>query len=242
MPSTVLHVAFALLLAAGLLGSAFDRRAVVVVAAATTFPDLDVFVALVVESAHRAAFHTLLLPGAVALAVWLDVRREESWLRGRYGDQGVRLAWVALVCYVVAGIGLDAFTALGANPLYPFYDQFVEIDGTVGYAAGDGVYQTFVNVTTDSAADGAGAGAGGSSGGDAGDGGPNIDVGQQGSTDDVHVASGVDPQPGPEPRGVERVFPVVYRGWHVTLILAGALATWWRLRESDGAGAHSDER
>lgn len=240
MPSTVVHIAFALLLAAGLLGSAFDRRAAVVVAVVTTIPDLDVFVPLVVESAHRAAFHTLLLPGAVALAVWLDVRRGESWLRGRYGDGVVRLAWVALVCYVVAGVGLDTFTALGANPLYPFYDQFVEIDGTVGYTAGDGLYQTFVNVTTESAADGAGVG--GSAGGNENGGTPSVDVGQQGSTDDVHVSSGVDPQPGPEPSGLERVFPVVYRGWHVTLILAGGLATWWRLRESDGAGGRSDER
>jgi len=240
MPSTVLHVAFALLLAAGLLGSAFDRRSAVVVATATAFPDLDVFVALVVESAHRAAFHTLLLPGGVALAVWLDARREGSWLRDSYGEKGVRLAWVALVCYVVAGIGLDTFTALGANPLYPFYDQFVEIDGTVGYAAGDGLYQTFVNVTTEAAADGAGTG--GTGGGNGSGGASTVDVGQQGSTEEVHVASGVDPQPGPEQPGVERAFPVVYRGWHVTLILAGALATWWRLRESDGAGGRSDDR
>lgn len=240
MPSTVIHVAFALLLAAGLLGSAFDRRAAVVVAAATVFPDLDVFVALVVESTHRAAFHTLLLPGVVALVVWLDVRQESSWLRGRYGGEGVRLAWVALACYVVAGIGLDTFTALGANPLYPFYDQFIEIDGTVGYAAGDGLYQTFVNVTTEPAADGAGAG--GSAGSNGSGGAPTVDVGQQGSTDEVHVSSGVDPEPGPEQSGVERVFPVVYRGWHVTLLLAGVLATWWRLRESEKAGARSDER
>jgi inner membrane protein len=238
MPSTVLHVAFALLLAAGLLGDRFDRRAAVVVAAATVFPDLDVFVALVVESAHRAAFHTLLLPGAAALAVWWETRRETSRLHDRYGADGVRLVWVALVCYVVAGIGLDTFTALGANPLYPFYDQFVEIDGTAGYVVGDGLYQTFVTVTTDSAAE-----AGGSAGGGTGDGGAlAVDVGQQGSTDEIHVSSGVDPERGPEPRGVERVFPVVYRGWHVTLMLAGGLATWWRLRESDGAGTHSDER
>ncbi|MFC7175687.1 metal-dependent hydrolase [Halosegnis marinus] len=127
MPSTVLHVAFALLLAAGLLGSDFDRRAAAVVAAATVFPDLDVFVALVVESAHRAAFHTLLLPGTLATLLWWDARRPESWLRGRYDDYGVRVAWVALAGYVVAGVGLDLFTALGANPLYPLYDQFVEI-------------------------------------------------------------------------------------------------------------------
>jgi hypothetical protein len=217
MPSTVVHVALALLLAAGLLGRDFDRRAVAVVAAVTAFPDLDVFTALVVEATHRAAFHTLLLPGALALALWVD-ERCGGRLRARYGGHGVRVAWVALFGYVVAGIGLDLFTSGGANPLYPLYDQFVEIDGAVGYTTAEGFYQTFVDVRSESpTADGGG-------------GGRSVDVGQRGSTEEVHVASGVDPQRGPEPADVERVFPVVYRGWQVTLVLAGVVATWGRLR------------
>ena len=233
MPSTVVHVAFALLLAAGLLGRDFDRRAVVVIAAVTVVPDLDVFTALVVEATHRAAFHTLLLPGLVALALWVD-ERHSGRLRARYGGSGVRVAWVALFGYVVAGIGLDLFTSGGVNPLYPLYDQFVEIDGTVGYTTAEGFYQTFVDVRTDPAP----------SGGTESGGGTSVDVGQRGSTAEVHVASGVDPQRGPDPAGVERVFPVVYRGWQVTLVLAGVVATWGRLRlggrETQPAAARTD--
>lgn len=227
MPSTVVHVAFALLCAAGLLGDRFTRRAALAVAAATVVPDLDVFASLVVESTHRAALHSVWLPGAAALGVWVDSRRDTSWLHARFGADAVAVAWVALFGYVVAGIGLDAFTALGVNPLYPVVDQFVAIDGRTGYSTAEGLFQTFVEVAEDQTTSGETT--------------SSVDLGQRGSTEDVHVASGVDPDPGKEAADTERVFPVVFRGWHVTLILAGALATWGRLRESHPLGPHSDD-
>lgn len=227
MPSTVVHVAFALLLAAGILGSAYDRRALLVVGLAAVIPDLDAFASLLVESTHRAAFHTILVPLLAAVVFYYDTRlAEDSWIRGRYGSWGVQVGWASIAGYALAGVGLDLFTPHGVNVLYPVYDQFVSLNGRAGYSTVDGVFQTFVNVT-----DGSSTGGGGRS----------VDVGQRGSTRDVHVGSGVDPGKGREDPGVKRIFPIAYRGWQLTLILASLLVTWVRLRAaggdaSDGSG------
>lgn len=219
MPSTVVHVAFALLLAAGILGSAYDERALLVVGTVAAVPDLDVFVGLLLESTHRAAFHTLFVPLLLAGLLYYDTRiADGSWVRDRYGSWGVQVGWVSIAGYALAGIGLDLFTPHGVNVLYPVYDQFVSLNGRVGYSTADGVFQTFVNVTD-----------GNSTGG-----GRSVDVGQRGSTRDVHVGSGVDPGKGREEPGVKRIFPIAYRGWQLTLILATVLVTWVRLRAADG--------
>ncbi|WP_255149070.1 metal-dependent hydrolase [Halorarius halobius] len=229
MPSTVVHVAVALLVAAGLLGSAYDRRALVVVGVAALVPDLDVFASLLVESTHRAALHTLFVPLGATAAVYYDTRlRDGSWLRDRYGTWGVQVAWASVAGLAFGGIGLDLFTAQGVNVFYPLYDQFVSLDGKAGYSSTQGVFQTFVEVSD------------GGSGGGGGGGAPSVDVGQRGSTDEVHVGSGVDPSKGPEPEGVKRVFPVAYRGWHLTLLVASLLVTWVRLRRTEGAPGPSD--
>lgn len=227
MPSTVVHVAFALLIAAGVLGRAYDARALLVVVAVVIFPDLDVFTSLVLESSHRAAFHTLLLPGVAASVFYYDAYvRDDSVVRDRYGSWGVEVGWAALLSYVFAGVGLDLFTFGGVNVLYPFYDQFYSLNGEVGYSTVEGFFQTFVGFDD---------GSSGSTGGG------SVNIGQQGSTRDVHVGSGVDPSKGREPNGVKRVFPIAYRGWHLTLIVAGVLVTWVRLRGTEAAGAPSDE-
>lgn len=219
MPSTVVHVAFALLLAAGILGSAYDKRALLVVGAVAAIPDLDVFVGLLVESTHRAAFHTLLVPLLLAGLLYYDTRiADGSLLRARYGSWGLQVGWASIVGYALAGIGLDLFTPHGVNVFYPVYDQFVSLNGRVGYSTADGVFQTFVNVT-----DGSSTG-----------GGRSVDVGQRGSTRDVHVGTGFDPEKGREEHGVKRIFPIAYRGWQLTLILASVLVTWVRLRTADG--------
>lgn len=224
MASTVVHVAFALLVAAGVLGRAYDRRALVVVGAAALVPDLDVFASLLVESTHRAALHTLLLPIAATAAVYHDTRiRGESRLRARYGDWGVQVAWASIAGLAFGGIGLDLFTPQGVNVFYPLYDQFVSLDGQAGYSTAQGWFQTFVEVSD------------GSSGGA-----PSVDVGQRGSTDDVHVGSGVNPSKGAEPAGVKRVFPIAYRGWQLTLLVASLLVTWVRLRRTEGPSAPTD--
>lgn len=223
MPSTVVHVSFALLLAAALLGRHYDRRALAVVAAVAAFPDLDSFASLVVESTHRAVLHTLIVPGGLAAVMLWDTRlRERSWLRERWGARGVHVAWVSLTGYVVAAIGLDLFQSMGVNLFYPVVDQFVGFSGTAGVRT-KGFFQTFIDVTPTEPSGGAGGG---------------VDVGQRGSTQDVHVGSGVDPTKGPESRTVRRTFPVVFRGWHLLVVLSTAfvLVARTRIRELDAEG------
>jgi len=222
VPSTVVHVGFALLLAAALLGPAYDRRALLVVAGAVAFLDLDAFVALVIPNTHRAAFHTLLLPLAVGTYLYADTRlAERSTVRERWGDRGVRVGWTALFAVVVSGVGLDLFTASGVNPFYPLFDQFYAFTGSVEWSSTRGFVQTFVEVRP--AATGS---TGGTDGG-------TVGIGRKGSTEEYRVSTGVDPSEGPEPSNVERVFPVVYAGWQTTLVLTGAVVTAVKLRWVD---------
>jgi hypothetical protein len=164
--------------------------------------------------------HTLLIPLGAAAFVWFDTHvREGSWLRGRYGARGVHLAWVAVVVYAFAGIGLDLFTRFGANPFYPLHDQFYAVSGRLQYSTTVGWEQTFVELNL-----GAESGATSGSGGDAGGGGTRtVEAGQRGSTAEVHVNSGIDPTRGAEPENVERIFPVAQSGWQLLLVLTSAV-------------------
>ena len=216
---------FALLLAAALLGSAYDRRALVVVAGSVAFLDLDAFVSLVVTNTHRAAFHTLLLPALVGGSLYADTRLAgRSRFRERYGDRGVRVAWTALVAVVVSGIGLDLFGAGGVNLLYPLVDQFYAFTGSVEWSSARGFVQTFVEVRPPGSGSASGAGGGGT-----------VDVGQKGSTREYRVSTGVDPTEGREAPSVKRVFPVFYAGWQATLTLTGVVVTALRLRWADSS-------
>lgn len=220
MPSTVVHVGFALLLAAALLGPAYDRRSLVVIAGAVAFLDLDAFASLVVANTHRAAFHTILLPGLVGAILYADTRLAgRSRVRARYGDRGVRVAWTALVAVVVSGIGLDLFGAGGVNLLYPLFDQFYAFTGSVEWSSARGFVQTFVESPPADAGSAGGAGGGGT-----------VDVGQKGSTREYRVSTGVDPTEGREPQEVKRVFPVFYAGWQASLTLTGVVVTVLKLR------------
>lgn len=211
MPSTIVHMAFAGMIAAALLGTAFDRRALAVILGVVIFVDLDSFVALLWAPAHRAAFHTLLIPLVGAALIAVDLRRgEDSFLRRRWGTRGVRVAWVAVLAYAAAGIGLDLFSAGGANPLWPLHDQFYEVGGKIELSSEEGLVQTVIDL---------GGGNGGSAGGS---GGGTV---ARGSTETVHVNTGVDPVRGDEPENVERVFPIVRSGWQLLLLIVGTAVT-----------------
>lgn len=202
MPSTVVHVAIAGLLAAALMGDEFDARSLAVVAAVTILPDLDAFVGLVVVGGHRAVLHTLIVPALLGAALLYDVRfRAESAVRDRWGVRGVRIAWVSLLAWVVAAIGPDLFTG-GANVLYPVHDQFIRLDGSLELSNRRGLVQTF------------------------------FDGARAGTTEEVHIRSGVDPNPGPEPENVERMFPIVRSGMQAIVVLTSALVVSIRLVET----------
>ncbi|WP_049969960.1 metal-dependent hydrolase [Haladaptatus cibarius] len=142
MPSVVVHVAVAGLLATSLLSDHFDNRAAMIVMVAAAIPDLDTLVGLWIPGGHRAVFHTLLLPAGIGLLLFTD-KIGGSWIRRRWGAYGVRVAWVSLVALLVAGIGLDLVTN-GVNVFYPVHDQFYSVSGKVEVSNQEGVVQTFI--------------------------------------------------------------------------------------------------
>jgi hypothetical protein len=207
MPSTLVHAALAGLLAAALLGEAYDRRAVAVVLGVTAAADLDAFAAFVTTAGHRTLLHTFLLPVAAgAILYWDTGLRAGSTLRARYGARGVRVAWVTVLAYAVSAVGLDFVTG-GVNPLFPLHDQLYVLDGKIELSSKQGIVQTFVETSDDSG------------------GAPAPTA--IGSSENVTVTTGVDPEPGGgvEDVSVERIVPVVRAGWQLLVMLVGAGVT-----------------
>ena len=199
MPSTLVHLALGALIAAALLEDAFGPRALAVVLAAVAVPDLDTFVGIALPGTHRAALHTILVPLLAAGAIAYDLRRENSWLRAR-GERTVRIAWVAVLAYVVAGIGPDLFFN-GVNVFYPLHDRFYELNGRVLVSNQRGLVQTFWE-----AAESTG-----------------------GTTENTHYRTGADVSRGEDPANAERVFPIATSGLQMLLLLAATVVTGVRL-------------
>ena len=216
MASTVVHLAVAALLAAALLGDSLDRVSVLVVLGAVLFIDLDVFVGIVFEGTHRAAFHTYFLPLAVGVLVYYDTRvreRERSWLR-RWRPDGARVAWVALVAVVIAGIGLD-MTTNGVNAFWPLHDQFYTVRGKFHLSDQRGIVQTFVDLQPEPV---------------------DQPKRQPRTTGNTHFSTGVDPQRGQESKEVERIFPVVSTGRELLWVVTGYGTLGARLWEQNRRG------
>jgi len=212
MPSTVVHLALAGVIAGSLLGDAFDRRSLLVVFAAVSFPDLDSFASLVSSVGHRAALHNVFVPLIAGVVLYADLRRgDDSYVRRRWGARGVRIAWVSVLCYVVVGISLD-LVAGAANPLWPLHDQYYHIDGRIELSSQRGLVQTVVDW-----------GPAPADGGDTG-------TRAIGTTDENFLGTGIDPTKGPEPEDVDRVFPIVRAGWELVLLVVCSLVTALRFR------------
>jgi len=118
---------------------------------------------------------------------------------------------VTLLCYAVAGTGLD-FVDHGVNLLWPVVDQFYTLDGKVVLSDQRGIVQTFVDLSPDEGA-------------------PAPDG--RGSSQEVNVSTGVDPDPDNSETNPERVFPVVRHGWHLLLLVVGTAVTAARFRIGD---------
>jgi inner membrane protein len=194
MPSTIVHLALAGLIAAALLGEQFDRRALAVVLVVVAVPDLDSFI-LFTQAGHRTVLHNATIPVLGMVVLYLDVRGDSSVLRGRYGEWGVRVAWVSLLCYLLAGVMLDVADGY-VNLFWPLYDQFYTLDGVIELSDQRGLVQTF----TDSGL-------------------PLLDA--RGTSGDTEITTGIDPGEGES----ERVFPIVRSGWEVVVVLVGTLVT-----------------
>ena len=203
MPSTVVHMAFGGVIAAALLGAMFDRRALAVVLVAMALPDLDSFV-LFSDAGHRTVLHNLWVAAVPAALLLVDLRvREESLVRGRWGARGVRIAWVTVVCYLVAHLALDVADGY-VNLLWPLHDQFYTLDGSIELSSERGIVNTFS------------------------DGGvPLFDA--RGTSSEQQITTGVDPGEGQ----TERLFPVVRAGWQLVVLVCGALIVAVRLSLSD---------
>lgn len=206
MPSTIVHLAFGGLLAAALLGEAYDKKAVAVVMIVMAFPDLDSFIAIFWDPAHRTVLHTLLIPIVLGILLWIDVRlREESFVVERYGWWGVRVAWVSLFCLAVAHILLD-MTDGSVNLFWPLHDQFYALNGEIKLSDQRGIVQTFV----------------GSSG--------TIPFPEGvGTTAEIAQDTGVDPDPDPDGE-TERIFPVVGSTWELIVLVFGTAVTLARFK------------
>jgi len=203
MPSSVVHLAFAGVVAAALLGARFDRRALAIVLVAVALPDLDSFI-LFSDAGHRTVLHNVWVAVVPAVFLCVDLRvREESFVRGRWGARGVHIAWVTVVCYLVAHLGLDAADGY-VNLLWPLHDQFYTLQGSIELSSERGIVNTFS------------------------DGGvPLLDA--RGTSSEQQITTGVDPGEGQ----TERVFPVIRAGWQLVMLVGGTLIVAMRLALDD---------
>lgn len=196
MPPTLVTVAVGVLIGVALLGAAFDRRSIALVAVAAALSDLDAIAGSLGVGAANAALHTVFIPlGAAALLYYDTSIRGRSWLRDRYGWYGVRVAWVAVAAYAVAGISLDAFSTEGAALLYPLSDRYYAVVGGFLLSTQEGIVQTYVAV---------------------GDG--WIELATPGTADTYHVDTWIDPA------GEERRLRIVESGWQAVLVATAAVA------------------
>ncbi len=200
MAPTLVNAALGALLAAALLGAAFDRRSVAIVVGAAIAPDLDAVVSLVVPGATNALFHNVWIPlGLVTLLYWDVSVRERSWLRERHGAYGVRVAWVALAAFAVAGIAPELFGLAGANLLYPVHDAYYLVRGRLLFSTQEGIVQTFVAFDSE---------------------GPGIlPLYSPGTTESYFVPTWVNPEPGVGTTlDAERELYLVRSGWQAVVV------------------------
>lgn len=196
MPPTLVAVAVGILLGVALLGAAFDRRSITLVSVAAALPDLDALVGPLGMGAANATLHTAFVPiGAAGLLYYDTAIRDGSWIRGRYGWYGIRVAWVAIAAYAVAGIGLDLFSPESAAVLYPLSDRYYAVVGRFLLSTQEGIVQTYVTVD-----DGW------------------LELATPGTVETHHVDTWIDPA------GKERRLRLVESGWQAVVVVTAAVA------------------
>ena len=115
MPSSVVHAAFAFVLAVGLLGRFYDRRALALVLAIVLVPELDTALGWVMDGAHRTVLHNLVFTAIAGGVLYWETVREGSWIRDRWGERGIRIAWAGLFVHTFAHLALDWAHLSGIN-------------------------------------------------------------------------------------------------------------------------------
>lgn len=209
MPSTIVHLAVAGMIAAVLLGEAFDKQSVLIVMIVTAFPDLDSFIALYATAGHRTALHNIWIPFLSALLLWIDLRvRDRSFIKERWGSWGVRVAWVSIVCYAVAHIALDLTDGV-VNLFWPVHDQFYTLRGEMELSNQRGIVQTFT---------------------ESGEG--FLLLEPAGTAEETEITTGVDPGEQPGEEDPERTFPLFGSGLELLVTIIGTAVTAARFRLS----------
>ena len=222
MAPTLVNAAFGALLAAALLGAAFDRRSVAVVVAAAALPDLDAVASLALDGATNALLHNVWIPlGIAALLYWDTTVRGESRIRAAYGWRGVRIAWVSLAAFAVAGIGPELFGLGGVNLLYPVHDAYYLVAGRLIVSTQDGIVQTFLTASAE---------------------GPGIlPVESPGTTASYAIPTWINPDGRPGlALGATRELHVVRTGWQAVVVAAAATLLAVRFLEGDASNASAD--
>lgn len=208
MPSTLFHAAVGGLIAAALITRGFDRRVLVVLVVATLVPEIDVFIGLWVEGAHRTYTNNLFVPLVLLGLVHYDTAvRSRSWLRARWGPDAGHVARVGVVVLAVAGIGLD-LVFNGVNLFFPLVDRFYSLDGEVLLSNQRGLVQTVID----------------------------LEKSTGGTTETQQYWTGVDPEPsdpGPESADVERTFPLAESGTQLLLTVTGFAVVAYRLWQEE---------
>lgn len=205
MPSSVVHAAVAFVLAVGLLGRFYDRRALGVFLVVVLFPELDTAAGWLMDGAHRTVLHNAVFAAVAAGVLYWETTRERSRIRGQWGARGVRLAWVGLFVHTFAHISLDWAHLSGINVLWPLWDRFFALEGELAVSTTEGFVQTFVEIAEDPET---GRGV--------------IDAGQGGSRAETHVSNPAQPSAESDPGPVDRRFPITVYGWQLYLVVTGA--------------------
>ena len=194
MPPTLVSLAVGVLLGIALLGAAFDRRSLAVVGFVAVLPDVDALLRPFISGSTNALAHTILIPTIAAVLLYYDTtRRETSWLRSRYGWYGIRVAWVAIAAYAVAGIGVDLFSTESVALFYPLSDRYYAVVGKFVLSTQEGIVQTYIAL---------------------GDG--WLGLASPGTTGTHHVSSWLDPGDG------ERRLRLVDSGWQAVVVVTAA--------------------
>ena len=208
MVSTLVHAGFALVVAAGLLGNAADRRVMGAILLVVVLPEADALLGPVYPGAHRTVGHTAVVPIAAALLLYYDTHvRERSWLRARLEDRWISMAWVALVVHLTAHVALDWTHLEGVNLFWPLRDAFTVLDGELTWSLADGFVQTFVDIRIDPTT-----------------GQTQVESAVTGTRASVHVNNPVEPDaPATLAKAevIDRRFPVAGRGWRLYLLGLG---------------------
>lgn len=202
MPSSVVHVAFAFLVAIGLLGRFYDRRALAVLLVIVLLPELDTVLGYVFSGGHRTVLHTTLIPMLAAPLLFWETTRQDSWISERWGEWGVRIAWVGLFVHSFPHIALDWAHLSGINYFWPLVDQFYNLDGELYLSTTEGFVQTFVEISRDPET-----------------GRRVVDAGKTGTRSEIHIANPAQPTSEPTPEPVDRRFPIAVWGWQLYIVL-----------------------